>query len=86
LHTSRFARNSGTNQRGGGPGYPLKEAELPKFRLWIRKIHMIEDNEIVMLSYEDEIIDGNTREAEIVDGRNVRESYTLVSHIRIPAN
>jgi len=47
---------------------------------------MIEDNEIVMLSYEDEIIDGNTREAEIVDGRNVRESYTLVSHIRIPAN
>lgn len=66
------------SKRGEDPDYPLKEAELPKFRLWIRKIHVKEDNEIVMLSYEDEIIDGNMREAEIVDGRNVRESYMVV--------
>jgi len=66
-----------SKRRGEDPGYSLKEAELQKFRLWIRKIHVKEDNEIVMLSYEDEIIDGNTKEAEIVYGRNVRESYIV---------
>ena len=39
---------------------------------------MKEDNEIEMLSYEDELVDGNTRAAEIVDGRNVRKSYMVI--------
>jgi hypothetical protein len=44
----------------------------------MRLIHVKEDNEIEMLSYEDELVDGNTRAAEIVDGRNVRKSYMVV--------